>query len=154
MTAREGPAVRLTSNNRAAELQVLQSAWTSVCNAPCGYVLDPTQTYRVAGRNIQPSDEFSLPRSTGFVDVHAHVTSKTKRWVGVGLVLGGLSTVVLGGLIAGNVIKASSTTSTGDSDYTAEDALKLDGVLVLTGGVIVTVIGIALSAISTSVEVQ
>jgi hypothetical protein len=150
MTFPSGPVVRLTTDNHAGRLQVMRLKWTDVCVAPCGVPVDPNGLYRIGGGTVRPSVEFHMPRSSGSVGVEAKVGSTVKHWVGIGLIIGGLASVLAGGLF----VAASSNVQVSDTTSTARETLKAEGIVYLVGGVILTAIGIPLAISSTSVEVR
>lgn len=150
MTYRPGPVVRLTTDNQAARLQMMQLKWTNVCVAPCNAPVDPNGLYRIGGGTVRPSEEFRMPRSAGIVNVDAQVGSTVKHWVGLGMILGGALSMLSGGIF----IAASSDVQASDTNTNARDTVKAEGIVYLVIGAIVTVIGIPLALSSTSVSVR
>jgi hypothetical protein len=153
MTAPQGPVVRLNSDSPAARLQVMQFKWTDVCRAPCGYTVDPRATYRIGGGTVRPSEEFSMPRPSGVVDIETHVGSKVKHGVGLGLIIGGVVSLAFGGLFLAAASNASNTDGFGNMTNT-KTLLQADGVVCIVTGLITAAIGIPLASSSTSVDVR
>ena len=151
-----GPVVRMRVDNLAARLQTLTYLkWADVCRAPCGVVVDPRATYRIGGGTVRASPEFTMPRPVGVVDVEVLSTgSKVKHGVGIGMIIGGVASLALGGLVLAAASNMSSTDQFGNSNDNERALLQADGAVFLITGLIVTLIGIPLAASSTSVEVR
>lgn len=144
-----GPIVTLRADNPRARLQVQGPLkWQDVCIAPCNVPVNPAGLYRVGGGTIRPSSEFNLPRSQR-VMIDAQVGSTVKHWVGLGLMLGGVGSALLGGIYYADASSIAANNST-----TTEDAAKAVGIVYLVVGVVLLAVGIPLFASSTSVEVH
>jgi hypothetical protein len=148
-----GPLVRLSSDNPRARLQMIQHLkWRDICMSPCGVRVDPNGTYRIGGGTIRPSEDFSMPRSSGNVSIAAQTGSTVKHWVGVGMTIGGGVAAGFGGLMLALSQDASSSSDPYGNDF--EDIALIYGVGYLVTGVILLAIGIPLATSSTSVQVQ
>jgi hypothetical protein len=150
-----GPVVRLTTDNRAARLQVMTMKWTNVCTAPCDLAVDPNGIYRIGGGTVRPSEEFRMPRPQGTVLIDTQAGSTVKHWVGFGMILGGLGAVAGGALLyAAAPSQSSETDAFGDVNNTSRNADHAIGITYMVIGAIVAAIGIPLAASSTSVTVR
>jgi hypothetical protein len=145
----------MSSNSPAGRLQVMRFKWVDICRAPCGITVDPRGTYRIGGGTVRPSETFTMPRSTGVVDIDTQVGSTVRHWVGVGMIIGGLATVAGGGLLLAAASDMTNTTDAfGNPTSNGQDVLKTEGIVYIVIGAIITAIGIPLAASSTSVEVR
>jgi hypothetical protein len=94
-----GPRVILNVDNLNGRLQQrTMLRWRDICIAPCGATVDPAALYRIGGGTSLASAPFALPRASGDVYVDAQVGSKVKKWVGLGLVIGGAVALLYGTL--------------------------------------------------------
>jgi len=146
-----GPIVTLRANSPRARLQVQTDLrWQDVCLTPCNVPVNPAGVYRVGGGTIRPSDSFNMPRPSGPVVIDAQVGSNVKRWVGFGLILGGIASAVGGTLTYLNAPEESAFVST----QTERDAAHVAGIVYVIIGVVLLAVGIPLSTSSTSVQIR
>jgi hypothetical protein len=134
-----------------ARLQISgqELTWQDVCVTPCNVPVNPTGVYRVGGGTIRPSETFNLPRKPSVV-IDAKVGSTVKHGVGLGLILGGLATVVGGGVVYTSADHQTDPNGTNGPRTVAH----IYGVLFLVVGAVLVAVGIPLSQSSTSVEVH
>jgi hypothetical protein len=146
------PIVVLRADSPQARLQVQTALnWQDVCPSPCGVAVHPAGVYRIGGRAIQPSEAFQLPRPSGQIAIDARTESKTKHWVGLGMLLGGVAGALLGAVFYS---AASNLGPDVDGSYSTRNMDRIySGGVVLTG-VVVSVIGIVLMQSRTSVEIR
>ena len=138
----------LRADNPRARLQVMtQLNWQDVCLAPCNVPVHPGGTYRVGGGSIRGSEPFPMPRPSGPVLIDAQVGSKVKRGIGIGLLVGGIASAALGGLLV------LDETDGSDNTYSNGDDAQV-GIAYLVIGAVLLAIGIPLSASSTSVQIR
>jgi hypothetical protein len=143
-----GPVVWLSSDNAQPRLQVLQlDTWRNVCRAPCGIPVDPNGLYRVGGGDVRPSEEFHMPRPSGAVEIDAHVGSKIKHSVGLGMIIGGGGAMAAGTFLYVWRPTAAVGPSGGDGDRPI-------ALLCLVIGAIVAASGIPFAMSSTSVQIR
>jgi len=143
--------VTLQTNNSRARLQVFKYRWIDVCLSPCKLNLPPVGPYRVGGGTAMSSESFDLPNRPGPVLIDAHVGSKVKHWVGVGLTIGG---GVAGG-IGALYYALGSSTSTDTYGNTVRDEAHVIGVVYLVTGAALLITGLILWGSSgTSVDVN
>ena len=140
----------LRADSPRARLQVMtQLQWRDVCLAPCNVPVHPGGVYRVGGGSIRGSETFNMPRPSGQVVIDAQVGSKVKRGIGIGLTIGGAVSALLGGIYVLAATDASNT------DYTnTKDEMQALGIVYLVVGAVLMVIGIPMSASTTSVQVH
>jgi hypothetical protein len=137
-----GPRVILKVDNFNGRLQQhTQFYWRDVCLAPCGYTLDPNALYRIGGGTSIPSRPFQLPRASGDVHVDADVGSKVTQFVGLGLMIGGLAAAGYGAFFWSMA-----------RDY--ESAPRTFGIVLISVGAVLEVVGLPLFLQRTSVEVR
>jgi hypothetical protein len=146
--------VRLQANHPRASLQQLRHRWEDVCLAPCNVAVDPGGSYRVGGASLRPTATFQVPRPSGDVLVTAHVKSRARRLIGIGLTAAGLGGIVLGSVAASSGTLPDTSDSTSGSSMMTADARPV-GVAMIGVGVAALVIGIIVWAKSgSSFEVQ
>jgi len=146
-----GPIVTLRANSPRARLQMqTQLKWQDVCLTPCNVPVNPAGVYRVGGGSIRPSESFPMPRPSGPVVIDAQVGSNIKRWVGFGLILGGIGAAVGGTITYLNAPAESAFATTN----TERDAAHVVGIVYVIIGVVLLAVGIPLSTSSTSVEIR
>ncbi len=147
-----GPRVILRADSPNVRLQQhTQLRWRDVCLAPCGIAVDPSALYRVGGGTAIASDPFPLPRAAGDVYVDASVGSKVKRYVGLGLSIGGLVAGAYGLLFWS--IGNDSTYNSPDNNA-AEDAARNVALVCFLVGAVLEAVGLPLLFSSTSVQVN
>jgi len=150
-----GPRLTLQVDNPNGRLQqysVLQ--WRDICLAPCGVAVDGGGTYRIGGGTSIPSEPFQLPRTSGEVHVDAHVASKIKHWVGLGLMIGG-AVSALYGIAAWTLFNdISNNAGSADSSQAASDFGRTFGIIFISVGAVLEIVGITMFASSTSVQVR
>jgi hypothetical protein len=98
----QGPAdaplfVRMETDH--PDLQLIEVAeagrYKQVCSAPCEQWVQPSSRFVLAGKDLPPSEEFSLPTSGAAVSLVADAGSQVQRQVGIGLsVLGSVFSVL------------------------------------------------------------
>ena len=146
-----GPIVTLRANNPRARLQVQTALkWQDVCLAPCNVPVNPAGAYRVGGGTIRPSEIFNMPRPSGPVVIDVEAGSNVKRWVGFGLILGGIGFAVGGTLTYMNAPEATGFATTD----TQRDAAHVAGILYVIAGIVLLAVGIPLSTSHTTVQVR
>ena len=144
-----GPRVILRSDSPNVRLQQhTQLRWRDVCLAPCGTTVDPSALYRVGGGTAIASEPFPIPRAAGDVYVDASVGSKVKRYVGLGLSIGGLVAGAYG-LLFWSVADNISNDSGPDPP-----PFRNLGVLCFVVGAVLEGVGLPLLFSSTSVQVR
>ena len=144
-----GPRVILRSDSPNVRLQQhTQLRWRDVCLAPCGTTVDPSALYRVGGGTAIASEPFPIPRAAGDVYVDASVGSKVKRYVGLGLSIGGLVAGAYG-LLFWSVADNISNDSGPDPP-----PFRNLGVLCFVVGAVLEGVGLPLLFSSTSVQVH
>lgn len=147
-----GPIVTLRANNPRARLQVQTALkWQDVCLAPCNVPVNPAGVYRVGGGTIRPSETFNMPRPAGPVVIDVQAGSNIKRWVGFGLILGGIGAAVGGTL---TYLNAPEESAFGSTANTERDAAHVVGIVYIIIGVVLLAVGIPLSTTSTSIEIR
>jgi len=147
-----GPIVTLRANSPRARLQTqTQLRWQDVCLTPCNVPVNPAGVYRVGGGTIRPSESFNMPRPSGPVVIDAQVGSNIKRWVGFGLILGGIGSAVYGTLTYLNAPAESAFSNTNNVE---RDAAHVSGIISVIIGVVLLAVGIPLSTSSTSVQIR
>ena len=148
-----GPRVILRADNPNVRLQQhTQLRWRDVCLAPCGATVDPSALYRVGGGAAIASDPFPLPRASGDVYVDASVGSKVKRYVGLGLSIGGL---VAGGYgLFFWAIADSANYNNSPYDSGADDVARNVALFCFAVGAVLEAVGLPLLFSSTSVQVR
>jgi hypothetical protein len=115
-----GPRVILTVDNPNGRLQQhMQLRWRDICLAPCGATLDPSALYRVGGGTSLASEPFTLGRTSGDLYIDAHVGSKVKHFVGLGLMIGGAVAAGYGALFW--AIHQDIESSSGSQDNAARN---------------------------------
>jgi len=146
------PFAVVHADNPRARLQVQTwGGWQDVCHAPCGVAVDPAALYRIAGSSIVTSEPFPLPRPTGTVTIDAKTGSKTKRWVGLGTLVGGATAAFLG------VVFYEAASSLGpdlDGSYSTRNADHVYSLGVLLTGMAASIIGVVFLQSRTSVDVR
>jgi hypothetical protein len=151
-----GPRVTLRVDNQNGRLQQhTPLMWRDVCIAPCGVTVDPLALYRVGGGTALSSQPFKLPRPSGEVVVDAQVASKVNHWVGLGLMIGGV--VAAGYGLA--VWKLFNTIPSNSASYDsgAEDVrsfARTVGIVFISVGAVLELVGLPMFFNSTSVEVR
>jgi hypothetical protein len=146
------PFAVVHADNPRARLQVQTwGGWQDVCPAPCGVAVDAAALYRIAGSAIVTSEPFQLPRSTGTVTIDAKTGSKTKRWVGLGMLVGGGAAAFLGAVF---YEAASNLGPDLDGSYSTRNADRVYSAGVLLTGVAVSIIGVVFLQSRTAVDVR
>jgi len=147
-----GPRVILRADSPNVRLQQhTQLRWRDVCLTPCGTTVDPSALYRIGGGTAIASEPFSLPRASGDVYVDANVGSKVKRYVGLGLSIGGLVAGAYG-LLFWSIANGSSSNSAYDSG--ADDVARNFGLICFAVAAVLEGVGLPLLFSSTSVQVR
>jgi hypothetical protein len=146
-----GPVVHLRSDSAVARLQVMQFRWMDVCTTPCDVPVDPNAAYRIGGGPVRPSEIFRMPRPMGQVLVDTRVGSTVRHWVGLGMIVGGLAAVLVGAYdySEGHALQPDYFTGSG-----LRDTLMTEGIIYMVAGAGAFLVGLPLSASSTSVEVH
>jgi len=148
-----GPRVILRADSPSVRLQQhTQLRWRDVCLAPCGTTVDPSGLYRIGGGTAIASDPFPLPRASGDVYVDASVGSKVKRYVGLGLSIGGLVAGAYG-LLFWSIANDSNYNNSAD-DSGADDVARNFGLFCFAIGAVLEAVGLPLLFSSTSVQVH
>ena len=142
----------LRADNPRARLQVQTWAgWQDVCPTPCGVAVDAAALYRITGPAIVTSDPFRLPGPSGTVTIDAKTGSKAKRWVGLGMLVGGAGAALLGTVF----YEASSNLGPDiNGSYTTRDADRVYSAGVVLTGVAVSIVGVVLLQSRTVVDVR
>jgi hypothetical protein len=149
-----GPRVILRADNPNVRLQQhTQLRWRDVCLAPCGTTVDPSALYRVGGGTAIASDPFPLPRAAGDVYVDASVGSKVKRYVGLGLSIGGLVAGAYG-LLFWSIANDSTYSSSPYDNGGANDVARNFGLFFFAVAAVLEGVGLPLLFSSTSVQVR
>jgi hypothetical protein len=151
-----GPRVMLKVDEPNARLQQHeQLRWRDVCIAPCATTVDPAALYRVGGGTSIASEPFQLPRASGDVYIDAQVGSKVKHWVGLGLMIGG-GVAALYGALTWTLFNdfANADTSGSGAGQAASDTGRTFGIVFLSLGAVLEVVGITMFAGGTSVQVH
>jgi hypothetical protein len=144
-----GPRVILNVDNLNGRLQQnTMLRWRDICIAPCGATVDPTALYRIGGGTSLASAPFSMPRASGDVYVDAQVGSKVKKWVGLGLMIGGAVALLYGGIIW--EFHKNVQNNFGEEDTTGRNIAIF---CFATAGVL-EVVGLPMLLTSTSVQVR
>jgi hypothetical protein len=132
----DGPRVVLRIDRPTARLQQrTMLGWRNICIPPCGAVVDPEGLYRIAGGGAVESTPFSLPRESGDVFVEGKVGSKAKRFVGIGLAVGGvLAAGVAGFMWSLDSSQPGSLRDVGLLGIGVSVLLAAIGVVVMSGG--------------------
>jgi hypothetical protein len=150
-----GPRVMLRVDNANGRLQQYTPLrWRDVCIAPCGLTVDPAATYRIGGGSSMASDTFMLPRSSGDVYIDAQVGSKVKHWVGLGLMIGG-AVAALYGVFAWTIF--NNVADNANDPQAANDVSNIGrtfGIICISVGAVLEVVGVTMFASSTSVQVR
>jgi len=148
-----GPRVILRADSPSVRLQQhTQLRCRDFCLAPCGTTVDPSGLYRIGGGTAIASDPFPLPRASGDVYVDASVGSKVKRYVGLGLSIGGLVAGAYGLLFWS--VANESTYNNGPYDSGADDFARNIGIFCFVVGAVLEAVGLPLLFSSTSVQVH
>ena len=151
-----GPRVTLRVDNPNGRLQQhTQLMWRDVCIAPCGVAVDPLALYRVGGGTSLSSQPFKLPRPAGDVFVDAQVASKINHWVGLGLMIGGV--VAAGYGLAVWQLFNTIPSNSASYDSGAEDVrsfARTVGIVFISVGAVLELVGLPMFFNSTSVEVR
>jgi hypothetical protein len=146
------PFAVVHADNPRARLQVQTwGGWQDVCPAPCSVAVDPAALYRIAGSAIVTSDPFPLPRPTGTVTIDAKTGSKAKRWVGLGMLLGGAGAAAFGAVL---YEAASNLGPDLDGSYSTRNADRVYSAGVLLSGLAVSIIGLVFLQSRTAVDVR
>ena len=151
-----GPRVMLKVDEPNARLQQHeQLRWRDVCIAPCGTTVDPAALYRIGGGTSIASEPFQLPRTAGEVTIDAQVGSKVKHWVGLGLMIGGAAAALYGVAVwtLFNDVANADTSGSG-AGQAASDTGRTFGIIFLSVGAVLEVVGITMFAGGTSVQVH
>jgi hypothetical protein len=144
-----GPRVILSVDNLNGRLQQhTMLRWRDICIAPCGATVDPAALYRIGGGTSLSSAPFSMPRASGDVYVDAQVGSKVKKWVGLGLMIGGAVAFLYGGLIW--QFHKDVQNNFGEEDNTGRNI----AIFCFATGGLLEVVGLPMLLTSTSVQVR
>jgi hypothetical protein len=152
-----GPRVTLQVDNPNGRLQQhTPTAWRDVCIAPCGATVDPNGLYRVGGsRMVINSEPFQLPRGSREVVIDAQVGSKITHWVGLGLMIGGLVAAGYGFAVWQLFDSvADNGSSSSSSNEAARDFGRTVGIIGISVGVVLEIVGLPMFFNSTSVQVR
>jgi len=150
-----GPRVILQVDNGNGRLQQhTQLRWRDVCIAPCGTTVDPAALYRIGGGTSLASEPFQLPRASGDVYVDAQVGSKVKHWVGLGLMIGGAVAALYGVATWALFNDVADNGTSSDGSQAAHDVGRTFGIIFLSVGAVLEVVGVTMFAGGTSVQVR
>jgi hypothetical protein len=113
-------------------LPVLNSTqeWEPVCVTPCTVKVDPNSNFRIAGENVAPSKNFTLPRDRSALTLNVSGGSVLAYDAGVGLTTVG-AVLLASGLFA--VFYASTVNNPNDQASLRTIGLTLGGAGIITG---------------------
>jgi hypothetical protein len=136
---------------RLESLDPISFQWNPVCDAPCDRELPVELQYRIAGRDIRPSEAIQLAAMPGraialranTASTGPHLTGQTMVVAGAltgglggVLVIGGFFAALSAGGIDGSSDHSSSATAAGDVAITGFIVLGAGALVALTGGVV------------------
>jgi len=139
------PRVFLEAGGVPVRLQLRVSRdWQTVCDVPCGIVLDPSRLYRVGGGGAVASRPFHLPAEARDVVVRADAGSAVAHWTGLALIAWGA--VCVGG---GILYYATAGIGEPQPPHTGRNA-----VIAISIGAALELVGVPLWFSHTSVDVR